>query len=68
MLELGHIHEAEQLLVLASLERQSKGVAGLVDLRVKQGRKPEVVDLISEHIQKLRRTRSRSVLCETNAR
>ena len=53
MLEIGHIHEAEQLLVLASSHGNLKAVAGLVDLRVNQGRKPEAADLISKHLQRL---------------
>ena len=53
MLEIGHIHEAEQLLMLASSKGNLRAVAGLVDLRVKQGRQPEAADLISEHIQRL---------------
>ena len=53
MLELGHVHEAEQLLTIASSKGNLRAVAGLVDLRVKQRRKPEAADLISEHMQRL---------------
>ena len=53
MLEIGQLKEAEQLLALASAQGHLSGVAGLVNLRLRQGRQPEAADLVSANMQRL---------------
>ncbi len=53
MLEIGQLVEAEQLLSLSSTQGHLSGVAGLVNLRLQQGRKPEAADLVSANMQRL---------------
>ena len=49
LLEIGQIEEAEQLLTLASSAGNLKAIAGMIDLRVKQNRRPEAADLVTQH-------------------
>lgn len=53
LLEIGQLVEAEQLLTLASAAGNLRAVAGLIDLRIKQNRRPEAADLITQHLQRL---------------
>ena len=53
LLEIGQLAEAEQLLTLATSTGNLKAVAGMIDLRMKQNRRPEAADLVTQHLQRL---------------
>ena len=53
LLEIGQLNEAEQLLTIASSTGNLRAIAGLIDLRVRQNRRPEAADLVTQHLQRI---------------
>ena len=53
LLEIGQLKDAEQLLTIASSTGNLRAVAGLIDLRVRQNRRPEAADLVTQHLPRI---------------